>query len=63
MLPEIQTYLFDILKAITEIESFLEGSSKEFIFFQNDIRPSEPLKGTLKLSGKLLLVFSRKILI
>ena len=34
MSPEIQTYLFDILKAITEIESFFEGTIKEFSFFK-----------------------------
>ena len=33
MSPEIQTYLFDILRAIPEVESFFEGTIKEFAFF------------------------------
>lgn len=35
---EIKVWLYDILNAINEIESFLLNSPKEFIAYQNDFK-------------------------
>jgi uncharacterized protein with HEPN domain len=52
MSPEIQTYLFDILRAITEIEFFFEGTIKEFSFFQNDIRTKRASERNIEIIGE-----------
>jgi uncharacterized protein with HEPN domain len=52
MQPEIKTYLFDILKAIEEIESFFQGSIKEFSFFTNDIRTKRAVERELEIIGE-----------
>ena len=52
MSPEIQTYLFDILKAITEIESFFEGTIKEFSFFKDDIRTKRASERNIEIIGE-----------
>ncbi len=35
---DIKAWLYDILNAIIEIESFFEDRPKEFIYYQQDIR-------------------------
>jgi uncharacterized protein with HEPN domain len=35
---EIKTWLYDILNAITEIDSFFIDRPKEFAAYQNDLR-------------------------
>lgn len=44
--------LFDILKAIDEIESFFAGKIKEFSFFQNDIRTKRAVERNLEIIGE-----------
>jgi uncharacterized protein with HEPN domain len=48
MQPEIKTYLFDILRAINEIDSFFDGTIREFIHFVSDIKTSVQLNEILK---------------
>ncbi len=52
MPPEIKTLLFDILKAVEEIESFFEGTIKEFSYFQNDIRTKRAVERNLEIIGE-----------
>ena len=52
MQPEIKTFLFDILKAIEEIESFFKGSIKEFSFFTNDLRTKRAVERELEIIGE-----------
>lgn len=44
---EIKSWLYDILNAIEEINSFFNGP-KEFVKYQNDIRTKEQSKEILK---------------
>jgi hypothetical protein len=61
MVIEIKTWLYDILNAITEIDSFFEDSPKEFYFFTKAIPGQDaPLKETLRLLAKQQNAFFRK---
>ncbi len=45
MLPEnIKTWLFDIINAIEEIDSFFEKKPKSFAEFQNDIKTKRAIE-------------------
>lgn len=46
---DIKAWLFDMLSAIMEIESFFIDRPKEFKKYQADIRTKRLLKETLKL--------------
>ena len=46
---EIKVWLYDILNAIYEIDSFFHGIPKEFALYQNDLRTKEQWKEILKL--------------
>jgi len=52
MSPEIKTYLFDIRKAIEEIESFFDGKIKEFSFFQSEIKTKRAVERNLEIIGE-----------
>lgn len=49
---EIKTWLYDILKAIREIDSFFEGQPKEFRFYQNDIRTKRAVERNIEIIGE-----------
>lgn len=46
---EVNAWLFDILNAIAEIDSYFINIPKEFSTYMNDFEPGEPLKEILKL--------------
>ena len=49
---EIKTWLFDILNAILEIDSFFEDKPKEFKFYQNDIRTKRAIERNIEIIGE-----------
>ena len=52
MQPEIKTYLFDMLNAIEEIESFFHGTIKDFSFFTNDLKTKRAVERELEIIGE-----------
>ena len=52
MLPEIKAYLFDILKAIDEVDSFFDGQIKEFLYFINDTKTKRAVERNLEIIGE-----------
>jgi uncharacterized protein with HEPN domain len=69
---EIKTWLYDILNAIIEIESFFPDGPKDFLYYQNDLKTrravernveiiGESMSRILKRDDSLLLSNSRKI--
>ncbi|WP_336518568.1 DUF86 domain-containing protein [Pollutibacter soli] len=52
MQPEIKTYLFDILRAINEIDSFFDGTIREFIHFVSDIKTKRAIERNLEIIGE-----------
>lgn len=49
---EIKTRLYDILNAITEIDSFFEANKKEFHFYKNDIRTKRAIERNIEIIGE-----------
>ena len=69
---DIKAWLYDILNAIMEIESFFNDNTKEFTKYQNDLRTKravernveiigEALNRILKRDGTIVISNSRKI--
>lgn len=69
---EIQTWLYDIIKAIEEIDSFFKDTPKNFFAYQNDLKTKravernieiigEAMNRILQLDGSIALSNSRKI--
>ena len=52
MQPEVKSYLFDILKAIDEIDSFFDGTIKEFVHFIGDIKTKRAVERNLEIIGE-----------
>jgi len=53
MQPEVKTYLFNILKANDEIDSFFVGAIKEFVYFIGDIKTKRAVERNLEILGTL----------
>jgi uncharacterized protein with HEPN domain len=51
---EIQSWLYDISKAISEIESFFPESSKTFSIYQNDLRTRRAVERNIEIIGEAL---------
>jgi uncharacterized protein with HEPN domain len=51
---EIKTWLYDILNAINEIESFLADSPKDFIAYQNDLRTKRAVERNIEIIGEAM---------
>jgi uncharacterized protein with HEPN domain len=51
---EIKTWLYDILNAIHEIESFFAGQSKSFENYQNDTRTKRAVERNLEIVGEAM---------
>ncbi len=51
---DIKTWLYDILNAIMEIESFFEDSTKEFAKYQNDLRTKRAVERNVEIIGEAL---------
>lgn len=49
---EIKTWLYDILNAITEIDSFFEDQSKEFLVYKNDTRTRRAIERNIEIIGE-----------
>lgn len=51
---EIKAWLYDILNAIMEIESFFNDRPKDFINYQNDIRTKRAVERNIEIIGEAL---------
>ena len=51
---DIKAWLYDILNAIMEIESFFNDSSKEFVKYQNDLRTKRAVERNIEIIGEAL---------
>ena len=49
---EIKTWLYDILNAIIEIESFLANSSKDFLQYQSDLKTRRAVERDIEIMVK-----------
>ena len=49
---EIKTWLYDILNAISEIDSFFESEPKEFVAFKQDIRTRRAIERNIEIIGE-----------
>jgi len=49
---DIKTWLYDILNAITEIESFLADRPKDFSTYQADIRTKRAVERNIEIVGE-----------
>ena len=51
---EIKVWLFDILNAITEIDSFFANSPKEFTKYQGDIKTKRAVERNIEIIGQAM---------
>jgi uncharacterized protein with HEPN domain len=51
---DIKAWLYDILNAIMEIESFFNESSKEFSKYQSDLRTKRAVERNVEIIGEAL---------
>ncbi len=51
---DIKTWLYDILNAIMEIESFFDDSTKEFAKYQNDLKTKRAVERNIEIIGEAL---------
>ena len=51
---EIKVWLYDILNAINEIESFLLDSPKEFAAYQNDLKTRRAVERNIEIIGEAM---------
>lgn len=51
---EIKTWLYDILHAIEEIQSFFSDRPKDFSLYQNDIRTKRAVERNIEIIGEAM---------
>ena len=51
---EIKTWLYDILNAINEIESFFAEGNNDFSVYQNDIRTKRAVERNIEIIGEAM---------
>ena len=51
---QIKTWLFDILNAINEIDSFFEDAPKEFAVYQNDLKTKRAVERNIEIIGEAM---------
>ena len=51
---ELKTWLYDILNAIIEIESFLSDSPKDFSEYQNDLKTRRAVERNIEIIGEAM---------
>ncbi len=51
---DIKTWLFDILNAIVEIESFFDDNPKEFFKYQHDLKTKRAVERNVEIIGEAL---------
>lgn len=49
---DIRTWLYDILKAINEIESFFAGTPKDFFTYQHDLKTKRAVERDIEIIGE-----------
>jgi uncharacterized protein with HEPN domain len=52
MQPDIDVYLQDILESIDEIDSYFEGTIREFVFFVSDKKTKRAIERNLEIIGE-----------
>ena len=57
---DIKAWLYDILNAIMEIESFLNDSTKEFAKYQSDLRTKRVVERNIGIIGEALSRISKR---
>lgn len=58
---EIKAWLYDILNAVIEIESFIEDLPEEFNAYQNDLKTRRAIERNLEIIGEALNRILKKI--
>ncbi|WP_394336712.1 HepT-like ribonuclease domain-containing protein [Chitinophaga caeni] len=53
-MDKIQTWLYDILNAIIEIESFIEDTERSFGRYQDDLRTRRAVERNIEIIGEAL---------
>ena len=51
---DIKTWLYDMLNAIMEIESFFQDTPKEFSIYQGDIRTKRAVERNIEIVGEAM---------
>ncbi|MDX2049399.1 MAG: HepT-like ribonuclease domain-containing protein [Chitinophagaceae bacterium] len=51
---DIKTWLYDILNAIIEIESFFSDTPKDFIAYQNDLKTRRAVERNVEIIGEAM---------
>jgi uncharacterized protein with HEPN domain len=51
---DIKAWLYDILNAIVEIESFFDDGNREFAMYQNDLRSRRAVERNIEIIGEAL---------
>jgi uncharacterized protein with HEPN domain len=51
---EIKAWLYDILNAINEIESFFSDQPKEFVAYQNDLKTRRAVERNIEIIGEAM---------
>jgi len=51
---DIKTWLYDILNAINEIESFFADTPKDFIVYRNDLRTKRAVERNVEIIGEAM---------
>jgi len=49
---EVRPWLFDILNAINEIDSFFVDNPLDFTYYQNDLKPRRAVERNLEIIGE-----------
>ena len=49
---DIKSWLYDILNAINEIDSFFINTPQDFLYFQNDIKTKRAVERNLEIIGE-----------
>lgn len=51
---DLKAWLYDILSAIEEIESFFNGGPKDFLKFQTDLRTKRAIERNIEIIGEAM---------
>jgi uncharacterized protein with HEPN domain len=51
---DIKVWLYDILNAVMEIESFFAGDTKEFVKYQADLRTKRAVERNIEIIGEAM---------
>ena len=54
MVNDLQTWLYDILNAINEIDSFFIGGPTDFVVYQHDIKTKRAVERNIEIIGEAM---------